>query len=67
MGLPLVGPKGVRKDYVEAYKWYNLAAAQGNELAKNFKESVARRMTAEQIAEAQKRSADFNARSESTP
>jgi TPR repeat protein len=60
--------EGVPKDDVEAYKWYSLSAAQGNEGAKKSKESVAGRMTAEQITEAQKRSADFKQpRSESTP
>ncbi len=59
--------KGVRKNYVEAYKWYNLAEAQGNEMAKNSKEIIAKKMTAKQIREAWKRSADFKPRSESTP
>ena len=53
--------EGVRQDYVQAHKWYNLAASRyptsdtehRDEAAKN-RDSVARNMTPEQIAEAQK-------------
>jgi TPR repeat protein len=57
----------VPQDNVEAYKWHNLAAAQGNETAKENKGIIAKKMTSEQIAEAQKRSADFKLRGESAP
>ena len=67
MGLPLVGPKGVRKDYVEAYKWYNLAASQGNESAKKNMGTIAGSMTPEQITEARKRSANFKPRIDYAP
>ena len=55
---------GVPKDYLQAYKWMNLASAQGQEYAKNELPLVEQKMTTEQIAEAQRRSAEFVPRSE---
>ena len=51
--------EGVPKDDVLAYMWLNLAAASGNEDAKTSRETVSKRMTAEQIAEAQKLSREW--------
>ena len=51
--------EGVLEDYVRAYAWYNLAAAQGNETARENKDKLRPRMTAEQVAEAQKLSAEL--------
>ena len=45
--------EGVLEDYVQAFAWYNIAAANGNELAKKGKTTVAEEMTKEQIAKAQ--------------
>ena len=36
-----------------AYAWYNLAAAQGNEVARKNKDNLRTRMTPDQIARAQ--------------
>ena len=41
------------ENYVRAYAWYNLAAAQGDEPAVKAKESLRERMSAKQIARAQ--------------
>jgi hypothetical protein len=41
-------------DYVNAYMWFNLAAAQGHSFAEMFLKDTAGKMTSEQIAEAQK-------------
>jgi TPR repeat protein len=41
-------------DYVSAYMWFNLAAAQGNSFAEMFLKDTADKMTPEQIADAQK-------------
>jgi hypothetical protein len=41
-------------DYVNAYMWFNLAAAQGHSFAEMFLKDTADKMTSEQIAEAQK-------------
>lgn len=53
---------GVARDYVEAYMWSNLAAAQGLEAAVKLRQSLELQMTPEQIAEAQRRSSAFVAR-----
>jgi TPR repeat protein len=48
---------GVPKDYVLAYMWWNLAAARslpGDTVAAEARDKVAAKMTADQIAEAQK-------------
>ena len=42
------------RDYVSAYMWFSLAAAQGNAFAEMFLKDTADKMTPEQIAEAQK-------------
>jgi uncharacterized protein len=41
-------------DLVVAHKWFNLAAARGNPAALTHRIEVAREMSGEQIAEAQK-------------
>lgn len=46
---------GVLQDFVEAHKWYNLAAAGGHRHASGARDALAARMTANQIAEAQQR------------
>ena len=57
---------GVPMDYVEAYKWYNLALAQGYELARTNLLFIEQLMTPDQIAEAQRRSAAFVPRKETS-
>lgn len=57
--------RGVPQDYVEAHMWANLAAAQSSgedrdRWVKNRDISAAK-MTAEQIAEAQRRAREWNA------
>ena len=50
--------KGVPQDYIQAHKWLNLAASQATgkdaERYRSIKGTVAKQMTAEQIAEAQR-------------
>ena len=50
--------QGVTQDYVLAHKWFNLAAARAtgndNEKFAKARDEVAARMTADQIAEAQR-------------
>jgi uncharacterized protein len=45
---------GVPQDYVQAYMWCNLSAAQGFQLAKYRRAELERLMTPAQITEAQK-------------
>lgn len=50
--------QAVRRDDVEAYKWYCLAAAQGNTHAVTNRDNLLRSLTPEQIAEGQRLAAD---------
>ncbi len=45
---------GVPQDYVQAHMWYSLAAARGEKLGEKFRDRLAKQMTPDQIAEAQK-------------
>jgi TPR repeat protein len=55
--------RGVRQDFVEAFKWLDLASvhASGASAAENAsaRDSLARVMSAERIAEARKRAHDW--------
>ena len=46
--------EGVPEDYVQAYAWFNLSAAQGYEGAEEARDSLQQQMTPAQIADAQK-------------
>jgi uncharacterized protein len=50
---------GVPKDYVEGYMWLNLAVAGGFKSAAQRRDELERRMTPQQVAEAQQRSASW--------
>ncbi len=54
--------QGVQPDYVSAHMWINLAAAQGYENAQEKRDFVAKRMTPEQIAEAQRMAREWMAK-----
>jgi TPR repeat protein len=45
---------GVPQDFTRAHVWFNLAAIWGNAEAASSRDSVAKRMSAQQVAEAQK-------------
>ncbi len=45
---------GLPQDYVRAYMWFSLAAAQGTKGAEEWRERLAARMSPAQIAEAQR-------------
>ncbi|MEM7780287.1 MAG: hypothetical protein AAF697_07860 [Pseudomonadota bacterium] len=49
------GSGGVECDFVEAHKWFNLAASRGHEEASWCRADVSDEMTAREIAEAQRR------------
>ena len=57
--------EGMPEDYVKAYAWFNLAAAQGQEDAVKAKDSLREKMTTEQVAEAQRLSGELYKRIES--
>jgi hypothetical protein len=60
---PYAGGRGVPQDYVEAHKWGNLAASRATgdnrERYARTREALAKSMTPAQLAEAQKRAADW--------
>ena len=55
LGRLYVQGLGVPQDYVEAHKWFNLAAARGEMAAVKRRDALASRMTPEQVASAQER------------
>lgn len=66
LGVMYANGTGVPEDYVQAYAWVNLAAAQGNKKAVEGKELLRSGMTAEQVAKAQKLAAEMWDRIESS-
>lgn len=54
LGMLYATGRDVDTDLVVAHKWFNLAAARGNAAALNYRLELAREMSAEQIAEAQR-------------
>ena len=65
LGFIYANGQGVTKNYVEAYKWFLLAAGQGNELAKKGVAEVEYLMTREQIAGGQRLAHEFTPKLES--
>lgn len=54
LGVMYSTGRNVPPDYVSAHKWFNLAAIMGNKAALAHRIEIAREMTANQIAEAQR-------------
>jgi len=52
LGVQCATGDGVPEDVVQAYMWFNIIAEKGFSYAKSSMESVAKKMTKEQIAEA---------------
>ena len=48
------GTGGVEIDFVEAHKWFNLAALNGSAVAQECRADISEDMTAREIAEAQR-------------
>ena len=64
--------KGIPQDYVQAHKWYNLAASrlpsgEDRDLAVKNRDFAAGRMTAAQIAEAQRLARDWRPKTQAAP
>jgi hypothetical protein len=68
LGLMYDNGQGVTQDYAEAHMWLNLAASSvsGDDQKKyaDARESVAKKMTAQQIAEAQRLAREWRPRTE---
>jgi TPR repeat protein len=54
LGMLYATGRDVAADLVVAHKWFNLAAARGNQTALTHRVELAREMSAEQVARAQK-------------
>ena len=48
------GAEGLRVDFIEAHKWFNLAALKGDSRAQMCRADIAADMTTREIAEAQR-------------
>ena len=48
-----------RLDLIEAHKWFNLAAMQGNKEALRYRAELARELSAEEMAEAQRLAREY--------
>lgn len=59
LGFNFVQGKGVPKDLVLAYFWFDLAARQGQGIAGQLRDGIAKKMTKEQVADAQERVRDW--------
>jgi peptidoglycan hydrolase-like protein with peptidoglycan-binding domain len=59
--------EGTLQDYARGHAWLNLAAASGHRLAAGERDSLQRRMTTEQVAEAQRIARQFEPRRAEAP
>jgi hypothetical protein len=59
LGMMYFNGQGVAKDYVQAHMWYNLAAAQDHDAAKNSRGIAEKLMSRNQIEEAQRLATDW--------
>jgi uncharacterized protein len=64
LGVKYARGQGVPQDYVTAYMWFDLSAAQGDKDAVIDRDAAARRMTPAQIADAQKRAQEWKPKPE---
>jgi TPR repeat protein len=59
LGMLYATGRDVATDLVAAHKWFNLAAARGNQSALSYRVELAREMSSEQIAEAQRQAREW--------
>lgn len=59
LGLMYCTGRDVEYDLVSAHKWFNLAAMRGNQDAKRYRMEIAREMSKEQIAHAQRQAREW--------
>ncbi len=62
LGVMYIEGIGVPKDYILAYMWLNLSAANGGKFPASIRDGVARRLTRAQIAEAKKLTREWQAK-----
>lgn len=54
LGLMYCAGRDVQMDFVQAHKWFNLAALRGNDEAKRYRLEIAREMSKRDVSRAQK-------------
>lgn len=54
-----VGDDEGRSDLINAHKWFNLAAMMGNIEARSYRAELAREMTPDEVAEAQRLAREY--------
>ena len=59
MGLLYSTGQGVELDYVQAHKWFNLAAMAGSDAARTRRAELAKEMSADEIAAAQREAREW--------
>ncbi len=59
LGLLYSTGQGVKRDFISAHKWFNLAALKGMKRAQVDRAELAREMNAREIAEAQKKAREW--------
>lgn len=59
LGLAYSTGRDVGQDLVDAHKWFNLAALQGNDAAREYRSEIARELTSQQIADAQRKAREW--------
>ena len=64
LGIYYAKGDGVSKDVVQAYKWFNLSAAAGTADAAKCRELLAKKMSPEQIAEAERMAREWKPKQE---
>jgi len=62
LGFMYMYEAGVPRDYVRAYMWWSLAAASGDSKSGGYRDTVAKALTPEQLAEAKKMASDCKSR-----
>jgi TPR repeat protein len=62
LGFMYMYELGVPRDYVRAYFWWSLAAAQGDSKSAEYRDVVSKLLTAAQLAEAKKKASDCKKR-----
>ena len=54
LGLMHANGRGAEPDYVEAHKWFNIAALRGEKRAADYRRELSAEMSSEEIAAAQR-------------
>ena len=62
LGIMYAQGKGVTQDYASAYMWYNLASSAGDAGGTKLRDSIAKKMTPQQIEKAKDMARECQAR-----